>query len=44
MAREGNEVLWHRPSSRPMLRKLLESVEGESLGDLHRTGELEAGA
>lgn len=44
MAREENEVVWHRPSSRPMLRKLLESVEGESLGDLHRTGELEAGA
>ena len=43
MVREENHVRWHRPSSRPTLKTLLESVEGESLGDLHRTGELEAG-
>jgi predicted ATPase len=44
MAREGNRVRWHRPSSRPTLRTLLEGVEGETLGDLHRSGELEAKA
>jgi hypothetical protein len=44
MLREESRVHWYRPSSRPTLRKLLESVEGETLGELHRTGELEAGA
>lgn len=44
MVREERSVRWHRPSSRRTLRLLLESVEGESLGELHRTGELEAGA
>jgi len=42
MVRDDNQVFWHRPSSRKELRRLLESVEGESLGDLHRSGELEA--
>jgi predicted ATPase len=42
MIREQNRIRWFRPSSRPTLRKLLESVEGETLGDLHRSGELEA--
>jgi len=42
MVRENNQVFWHRPSSRKELRRLLESVEGQSLGDLHRSGELEA--
>jgi len=41
MVREDSCVRWHRPSSRPSLRTLLESVTGESLGDLHRSGELE---
>jgi len=44
MLREDNRVHWHRPASRPTLRKLLESVKGETLGEMHRTGELEAGA
>ena len=42
MIREQNRVRWFRPSSRATVRKLLESVEGETLGDLHRSGELEA--
>lgn len=42
MIREDNRVHWFRPSSRPTLHTLLESVEGVTLGDLHRSGELEA--
>jgi len=41
MLRQENRILWHRPSSRKELAHLLQSVEGESLGDLHRSGELE---
>jgi predicted ATPase len=33
---------WHRPSDRKTLVQMLKSVEGETLGDLHRSGELEA--
>jgi len=33
---------WHRPSDRKSLVQMLESVAGETLGDLHRSGELEA--
>jgi len=33
---------WHRPSDRKSLVKMLKNVEGETLGDLHRSGELEA--
>lgn len=33
---------WSRPASRKSLVKLLEAVQGETLGDLHRSGELEA--
>ncbi|MDO8722918.1 MAG: AAA family ATPase [Syntrophales bacterium] len=33
---------WHRPSNRKSLVQMLKSVEGETLGDLHRSGELEA--
>jgi predicted ATPase len=33
---------WHRPSDRNSLIQMLKSVEGETLGDLHRSGELEA--
>ena len=33
---------WYRPSSRETLIQMLKGVEGESLGDLHRSGELEA--
>jgi predicted ATPase len=42
MARDGPKALWHRPASRSGLKALLESVTTESLGDLHRSGELEA--
>ena len=42
MLREGPHAVWRRPGSRTSLRKMLESVAGETLGDLHRTGELEA--
>jgi predicted ATPase len=33
---------WRRPSDRKSLVQMLKSVEGETLGDLHRSGELEA--
>jgi len=42
MKREGNKALWYRPGSRETLRQMLESVTGETLGDLQRSGELEA--
>jgi len=33
---------WHRPSDRKSLVQMLKSVGAETLGDLHRSGELEA--
>jgi len=42
MAREGNKITWERPGNRKSLRKMLENVVADSLGDLHRSGELEA--
>ncbi len=42
MEREENRINWKRPGTRESLKKMLESVEGETLGDLHRSGELEA--
>lgn len=46
MARiEGDvRVVWYRPSNRKTLVEMLRNVTGETLGDLHRSGELEAGA
>lgn len=46
MARKEDELnsTWHRPSSREGLKRLLQDVMGDTLGDLHRSGELEAGA
>jgi len=46
IARDENDLksTWHRPSSREGLKRLLEDVMGDTLGDLHRSGELEAGA
>lgn len=46
MARAEGEVksVWHRPSSRKSLIRMLEKVAGDTLGNLHRSGELEAGA
>jgi predicted ATPase len=42
MARDGPHAVWQRPGKRASLRKMLEGVVGDSLGDLLRTGELEA--
>ncbi len=42
MARDEARIVWHRPATRNTLRELLQPVTGETLGDLHRTGELEA--
>ena len=46
MARDEGELktVWHRPSSRKHLSRLLQGVAGTTLGNLHRSGELEAGA
>lgn len=33
---------WHRPSDRKSLAEMLADVTGETIGDLHRSGELEA--
>jgi len=42
MARDENKITWQRPGNRKSLKKMLKNVEGDSLGDLHRSGELEA--
>ena len=46
MARNTDDakVVWHRPANRKTLVQMLDNVTGETLGDLHRSGELEAGA
>ena len=46
MARNADDskVAWHRPANRKTLVQMLNNVTGETLGDLHRSGELEAGA
>ena len=46
MARDADnaKVVWHRPANRKTLVEMLKNVTGETLGDLHRSGELEAGA
>ena len=38
------KVVWHRPANRKTLVQMLKDVSSETLGDLHRSGELEAGA
>lgn len=45
LARDADEVraVWHRPSNRSTLIEMLKDVTGDTLGDLHRSGELEAG-
>ena len=44
MARNDDaKVAWHRPANRETLVEMLNNVTGETLGDLHRSGELEAG-
>ncbi len=42
IARENGQARWLRPGTRESLRKMLANVVSESLGDLHRTGELES--
>ena len=44
MARNADDakVVWHRPANRKTLVQMLENVTDETLGDLHRSGELEA--
>jgi predicted ATPase len=41
-ADDGPRANWIRPANRKTLVQMLENVMGETLGDLHRTGELEA--
>ena len=45
MARDTDDakVAWYRPASRKTLVEMLDNITGETLGDLHRSGELEAG-
>ena len=45
MARNTDDakIAWHRPANRKTLVEMLNNVTGETLGDLHRSGELEAG-
>jgi predicted ATPase len=42
MSRDGPHAIWRRPGNRSSLRQMLAGVTGETIGDLHRTGELEA--
>lgn len=46
MARHADvaRAAWHRPANRGTLVRMLQAAEDGSLGDLHRSGELEAGA
>ena len=46
MARNADDakVAWHRPANRKTLVQMLKDVADGTLGDLHRSGELEAGA
>ena len=46
MARHADDakVAWHRPADRQTLGQMLKDVATGTLGDLHRSGELEAGA
>lgn len=39
---DTTKTVWQRPSNRKSLVQMLKGVEGETLGDLHRSGELEA--
>jgi predicted ATPase len=39
---EASNTSWHRPADRKTLVEMLKDVVGETLGDLHRSGELEA--
>ena len=45
MARNADDakVAWHRPANRKTLVQMLKDVANGTLGDLHRSGELEAG-
>lgn len=43
-ADDGPRSVWRRPADRESLVRMLAGVQGETLADLHRSGELEAGA
>jgi predicted ATPase len=42
MTRDEGKARWQRPASRDSLRLMLDSVVGNDLADMHRSGELEA--
>jgi predicted ATPase len=42
LTRDENRAGWHRPADRKSLVTLLESAMGPTLGDMHKSGELEA--
>lgn len=42
MTREDGRAKWYRPRTRESLREMIETVGGDTLADLHRSGELEA--
>jgi len=42
MTRDEGQARWFRPSSRQSLREMLKAVGGDTVADLHRSGELEA--
>ena len=42
MTRDDNKAYWHRPGSRASLHQMLDDAVGGTLGDLQRSGELEA--
>jgi len=42
MSREESRIEWRRPGNRKSLHKMLKAVGGDTLADLHRSGELEA--
>lgn len=40
---DAARAVWYRPSNRSTLVQMLDEIRGDTLGDLHRSGELEAG-
>jgi predicted ATPase len=42
LVREENKIRWTRPGTNQSLRTMLQTVTSDSLGDMHRSGELEA--
>ena len=42
MTRDESTIGWGRPGNRSSLHTMLEAVQGDTIGDLHRSGELES--